>query len=109
MTMKKVNIFEIKAKMSEYIDLVENGEQIVICRRNQPVAELRAVAVKRRSERPVGGTRLELPESFFEPLPRDVEDAFYGVPGARGRASSAAERADASYGAERRTKRRKKS
>jgi len=29
MTMKKVNIFEAKARLSEYLDLVEGGERIV--------------------------------------------------------------------------------
>ena len=76
--MKKVNVFEIKAKISEYLDLVEKGEQVVICRRNRPVAELRAVAAIRTTDRPLGGIRLEVLESFFEPLPADLEDAFHG-------------------------------
>ena len=36
MTMKKVNIHEAKAKLSEYVDAVVRGEQVVICRRNRP-------------------------------------------------------------------------
>jgi prevent-host-death family protein len=80
MTMKKVNIFEVKARLSEYIDAVERGERVVICRRNRPVAELRAVASLRSKPRPIGGAkgRLTVPSTFFEPLPESVTDAFYG-------------------------------
>jgi antitoxin (DNA-binding transcriptional repressor) of toxin-antitoxin stability system len=79
MTMKKVNIFEAKARLSECIDAVQRGEQVVICRRNQPVAELRAITVTRTTPRPVGGAKgLEIPDAFFEPLPDDVVNAFYG-------------------------------
>jgi antitoxin (DNA-binding transcriptional repressor) of toxin-antitoxin stability system len=79
MTMKMVNIFEAKARLSECIDAVQRGEQVVICRRNQPVAELRAITIARTTPRPLGGAKdLEIPESFFEPLPDDVVDEFYG-------------------------------
>jgi antitoxin (DNA-binding transcriptional repressor) of toxin-antitoxin stability system len=79
MTMKKVNIHEAKAKLSEFIDAVERGEQVVICRRNRPVAELRAVNVARTTYRAVGGAkgRLAIPASFFAPLPDDLVGAFY--------------------------------
>lgn len=108
MTMKKVNVFEVKAKLSEYLDMAEQGEQVVICRRNRPVAELRAVGIKRSTERPLGGMRLELPQAFFEPLPADIEDAF-NRQAIGGLASTAAERADKPYAPSGRTKRRKKS
>ena len=108
MTMKKVNIFEIKAKLSEYLDLVEKGEQVVICRRNQPVAELRSVVARPTTERPLGGTQLDIPDTFFEPLPSDFEDAFYG-PWIGGSASTAAERAEKPYRAGQGVTRRKKS
>jgi antitoxin (DNA-binding transcriptional repressor) of toxin-antitoxin stability system len=78
-TMKMVNINVIKARLSEYVDLVEQGETILICRRNRPVAELRALGVARTEPRPLGGTPIELPEVFFEPLPDDVIAGFYGA------------------------------
>jgi prevent-host-death family protein len=86
MTMKKVNIHEAKARLSEFVEAVERGERIVICRRNRPVAEIvRAVPV-RTSARPVGTARglLQVPPAFFDPLPDDVVAGFYpgeGVPG----------------------------
>ena len=79
MVMKKVNINEAKAKLSEFVDAVELGERIVICRRNQPVAELVRAVPARTSARPVGTAAgaLQVPASFFDPLPDDVIDSFY--------------------------------
>ena len=96
--MKKVNIFEAKARLSEYLDLVEGGERVVICRRNRPIAELRALPAVRGGPRPLGGTELQIPDVFFDPLPADVEDSFYAPPIVTGRgASTAAERHPNSY------------
>jgi antitoxin (DNA-binding transcriptional repressor) of toxin-antitoxin stability system len=79
MTMKKVNIFEAKARLSECIDAVHRGEQVVICRRNRPVAELRAIGASRTAPRPVGGAKgLAIPDAFFEPLPDEVIEVFDG-------------------------------
>lgn len=79
MTMKMVNIHEAKARLSEFLDAVEQGEHVVICRRNQPVAELRKLAVARTAPRPLGMAkgRITVPDSFFEPLPLDVLGSFY--------------------------------
>jgi prevent-host-death family protein len=87
--MKVVNIHEVKAKLSEYLDLVERGERVLICRRNHPVAELRAVRSVRTEPRPLGGAGIELPPAFFDPLPEQMLDGFYGVPASG--ASTAAE------------------
>ena len=43
MTMIVVNIFEAKAKLSEYLDMAAQGERVLICKRNRPVVELHAV------------------------------------------------------------------
>src|SRR5207248_9224827 len=82
MTMIVVNIHEVKAKLSEYLDAVERGERVMICRRNQPVAELRAVEQKRTTPRPIGGGphSFTVPDSFFEPMPDDWLDEFYNGP-----------------------------
>src|SRR5690348_5609379 len=96
MVMKKVNIFEAKAHFSEYVEAVERGEQIVICRRNQPVAELRRLAGARTKPRPLGGAgTFTVPDAFFDALPDDVVDSFYGE-GVRPASSRVAER-PASY------------
>ena len=41
--MIKVDIQDAKTHLSRYIDRVERGEIIVVCRHNRPVAELRAI------------------------------------------------------------------
>jgi antitoxin (DNA-binding transcriptional repressor) of toxin-antitoxin stability system len=82
MTMIVTNINEVKAKLSEYLEAVAQGEKVVICKRNTPIAELRAITPARTEPRKVGGAaaRLAVPESFFEPLPDDVLEEFEGRP-----------------------------
>ena len=41
--MIQVNIQDAQANLSRYIEQVENGEVVILCRENQPVAELRAI------------------------------------------------------------------
>jgi prevent-host-death family protein len=41
--MIKVNIQEAKTHLSRYLDQVEEGEVVVVCRHNQPVAEIRGI------------------------------------------------------------------
>ena len=78
MTMKKVNIYEAKARLSEYLDAVAAGERVVICKRNRPVAQLTRVGEARVEPRLIGGQRgrLTVPATFFEPLPDELVDAF---------------------------------
>jgi prevent-host-death family protein len=81
MTMIVINIHDAKAKLSEYLDKVAAGERVLICKRNQPVAELRAVEQKRTEPRPIGGVEgIVIPPSFFEPMPDDWLDTFYNGP-----------------------------
>ena len=73
MTMLKVNIAEAKARLSMYLDSVERGQTVVLCRRNVPIAEIRPVPKLPLEERPVGIDRgMKVPDSFFEPLPDEV-------------------------------------
>src|SRR5262245_6278974 len=81
MTMIVVNINEAKAKLSEYVEAVSRGEQVLICNRNKPVAELRAVAPPRAAPRPVDSEAgFAVPDAFFEPLPTDELDAWLAGP-----------------------------
>ena len=94
MVMSKVNIFEIKAKLSEYLDRAAGGERIVICRHNKPVAELRPVDETRTVDRPIGPLpgrpTFDIPPSFFEPVTDEELDAWEG--GADSAGSPAAQR-----------------
>lgn len=81
MTMIKLNVHEAKTHLSRYLKRLEDdGEVIVLCRRNIPIAEIRPLPVKPHQERPVGLAKglFEVGPQFFEPLPEDVLDAFEG-------------------------------
>src|SRR5512138_3362160 len=81
MIMLKVNIFEAKAKLSEYVAAVEAGETVTLCRRNVPVAEIVPVTRRRAEPRPIGlacDAGAALPAGFFEPLPDELLRAFSG-------------------------------
>jgi len=76
----KTNVQEAKVHLSRYLELVAQGETVIVCRRNVPVAELRAIAQPRRRPRPIGlarGSLVVAPE-FFEPLPAELLAAFRG-------------------------------
>ena len=87
MVMLKTSIADAKARLSEYLDRVEQGERIVICRHNKPVAELRPVDASRTEPRPLGllpgRPAFAVGEGFFEPLPAAELEAWEGsvVPG----------------------------
>jgi antitoxin (DNA-binding transcriptional repressor) of toxin-antitoxin stability system len=81
-TMVKLNVHEAKTHLSEWLDRLEKGEEevVVICRRNQPIAELRALPQRRTTKRPIfrRDPRFAVPASFFEPLPDETVAAFEG-------------------------------
>ncbi len=66
----RVNIHEAKTNLSKLIERAEKGETIIVCRRNEPVVELRATPKRRRKPRPIGLVEgeIELLPEFFEPL-----------------------------------------
>ncbi len=109
MTMIMVNIHEAKAKLSEYLEAVARGEQVVICNHNRPVAELKAIPAETAGKpRPIGLAKgqVTIPASFFDPLPDDLLDAFEGRSPARP-ASRVAERPP-TYDVPRRPKKRRR-
>lgn len=78
-TMIRINIAEAKSRLSNYLERVERGETVILCRRNVPIAEIRPVAKRSKEPRPVGIDRgMSIPSSFFEPLPDDLLAAFEG-------------------------------
>lgn len=80
MVMKVVNIAEAKARLSDLLDDVERGETVVIARRNEPIAELRAVPKPRKTLRPFGlyKGQFTVPDNFNDPLPDDLLRLFNG-------------------------------
>jgi prevent-host-death family protein len=82
--MNQPNIHEVRENLAEYLAAAERGEEVLICRRNQPVARLVGLQRPvRRVPRPLGGAPdagTPLPEAFFEPLPAALQAALAGQP-----------------------------
>jgi antitoxin (DNA-binding transcriptional repressor) of toxin-antitoxin stability system len=78
--MIEVNVQEAKTHLSRYLDAVERGEVVVVCRHNKPIAELRAIAGKPEQPTPRFGLweGFGISDSFFGPLPDDVLKSFNG-------------------------------
>ncbi len=77
---------DAKTNLSRYLAELHEGETIVLCRRNIPVAEIRLIGSNQREPAAPGRWKgkLEVPPEFFEPLPDDLLDSFEGR-GARAR------------------------
>jgi antitoxin (DNA-binding transcriptional repressor) of toxin-antitoxin stability system len=78
--MIKLNMHEAKTHLSKHIARLAEGEVIILCRRNVPVAEIRPLPRAPARRRRVGFMRGEfrVPDSFFAPLPEEVLGAFEG-------------------------------
>lgn len=59
--MVTVNLAQAKASLSELIDKVEGGENVVITRHGKPVAHLTAVSAPKQPLRPLAGFREKMP------------------------------------------------
>jgi antitoxin (DNA-binding transcriptional repressor) of toxin-antitoxin stability system len=46
--MIRLNIHEVKTHLSKYLAKLEEGETILLCQRNKPIAEIRPVSAKRK-------------------------------------------------------------
>ncbi|HWE50355.1 MAG TPA: hypothetical protein VG273_11220 [Bryobacteraceae bacterium] len=78
--MKRVNIHDAKTNLSRYLAELMPGDTLVLCNRNQPVAELRSLRKGNVSKPRIGIARNEfvVPDTFFQPLPDDILRAFGG-------------------------------
>lgn len=79
--MKSINIHEAKTHLSRYLAQLEQGETILLCKRNVPIAEIRPVSKEGRKERQFGTAKglIRIPPSFFDPLPDDELDLWDGL------------------------------
>ena len=77
-----LNVHQAKTHLSKYLDRLSKGETILLCKRNTPVAEIRAVPAARKTKRPIGlaKNKVKITKSFFKPLPDELLDAFEGKP-----------------------------
>jgi prevent-host-death family protein len=72
-----VNIHEAKTTLSRLVARAEAGEEVILARRNVPVARLVPVAGA-DAKRVFGDLHgvFEVPDAFLEPLPDDLLDAW---------------------------------
>lgn len=70
------SVHEAKTQFSKLLDLVENGEEIIIVRHGEPVAQLVA---PRTGKKPVLGSmrgRIQWTEGWEKPFTDEEADAF---------------------------------
>ena len=77
---KRVNIHDAKTNLSRYLAELTPSQVLVLCNRNQPVAEIRSLRKKPVRKPRIGAARGEfvVPDSFFDPLPDELLKAFHG-------------------------------
>ena len=79
--MIKLNIHEAKTHLSKYLAKLKAGDRILLCKRNQPIAEITPLPEASVRPRPIGLAKgFTVPRTFFEPLPDDLLHAFDGKP-----------------------------
>lgn len=81
--MIRLNIHEAKTHLSRYLERLARGETILLCKRNEPIAEIRGLPRSRRTKRPVGLAKGEfaIPASFDDPLPEEIARPLRGAGG----------------------------
>ena len=77
--MNPITIHEAKTQLSNRIEAVETGEEIVIARAGKPVAKLVPfVPVKVLRKPGLMKGKFDIPDGFFDPMPNDTLDYFEG-------------------------------
>ncbi len=77
--MTQVNVHEAKTHLSQYLNRVEAGETIILCRHNKPIAELRPIRPEKALRQfGLDEGKFEVGPEFFEPLPDDILKYFNG-------------------------------
>lgn len=78
--MKQLNIYELKAHFSEYIDEVHDGKTIIIAKAGKPWAKLVPLNASPKKKFQFGTmeNKIKVAKGFNDPLPQDVMDLFEG-------------------------------
>lgn len=81
--MIKLNISQLKASISDYVPDLLKGRKLILCKRNEPIAEIIGLgnpARKAKKKREIGfaAGRFKVADSFFEPLKDDEVALFEG-------------------------------
>lgn len=73
----QVNIHDAKTHLSQLLERVEAGEEIVIARAGRPVAKLVKHSAPRKPRKPGAlKGKIFIREDFDDPLPEDIARAF---------------------------------
>jgi len=80
MIMKMINIHEAKTHLSRYLEEVEQGGVVILCKRNRPVAEIRQIIPRSGQPRAIGLAKgsFAVPATFFDELPAETLSRFSG-------------------------------
>ena len=80
--MIRLDILDAETHLLHYLARLEGGETIVLCRGDEPIAEIRAIPRSPATECPFGLSKgaFSVPLSFFELLPDEEIAAFEGEP-----------------------------
>lgn len=66
-----VNVHQAKTQLSRLLARVEAGEEVVIARRGDPVVRLVSCKPHAKRQADVLKGKVNIPESFFDPLPEE--------------------------------------
>jgi len=71
--MIKLNIHEAKTYLSRYLENLKDGETILLCKRNKPIAEIRPLPNPPQGKRPIGLAKglLAIPNECFAQIPEE--------------------------------------
>ena len=72
-----VSVHEAKSQLSHLLDLIQDGEEVVIHRHGKPVARLVAAAPSAKSPFGAMAGEFELPDGWDRPLSPDEANAFW--------------------------------
>jgi len=77
--MKIVNIYEAKTNLSKLLELVQDGEEVVIAKAGKPIADLKPHQPKKNKIKfGFWGSDLEYKDEDFVGLDPDIQEMFYG-------------------------------
>ena len=79
--MMEFEIRQLGMELDRLIQCVYDGEVVLPSDSGKPIAQVQPTPPDRTTPRPLGLARGlgKIHESFFDPLPREVEDAFQGI------------------------------
>ena len=74
----QVNIHEAKTHLSELLQRIAAGEEVVIARAGKPIAKLVPYREERQPRQPGGWENVWISDDFDDELPEEIAAAFRG-------------------------------